>query len=299
MNIFFQKSVIVAHDGSFHTDDVFACATLSLFLEKEKKSFKIIRTRNPEKIAEADFVVDVGGIYDEEKNRYDHHQTGGAGERENGIPYASFGLVWKKYGKEICESERVANEIDNLLVSSIDAVDNGYDLFTKKVKGVMNFSIGDTISFLFNKDEKDSDFSDAVDFAKKILKNIIGSINRSVSRREKVERAYNESADKKIIIIRERVTRGDIWLVLSKLEEPLFAVFQGLNDDNWKVVANRINMDSFMSRKPLPSSWGGLEQENLARITEVPDVIFCHKSLFMAEAKSLVGATKLAQKALE
>lgn len=299
MNIFFHKSVIVAHDGSFHTDDVFACATLSLFLEKEKKSFKIIRTRNPNKIKTADFVVDVGAIYDEEKNRFDHHQPGGAGERENGIPYASFGLVWKKYGKEICENERVAEEIDNILVCSIDAVDNGYELFTKKVKGVMNFSIGDTISFLFNKDEKDSDFLEAVDFTKKILKNIIGSINRSVARRKKVENAYKNSEDKKIIIIEDRVTRGDVWLVISKLEEPLFAVFQGLNDDDWKVLANRINMDSFMSRKPMPASWGGLEKENLARITEVPDVIFCHKSLFLAAVKSKEGAIKLAKKALE
>lgn len=299
MNIFSYKSVIVAHDGSFHTDDVFACATLSLFLEKEKKSFKIIRTRNPEKIKTADFVVDVGEVYDEEKNRFDHHQTGGAGERENSIPYASFGLVWKKYGASICDNQRVANEIDNLLVSSIDAIDNGFDLTTQKVKGVMNFSVGDTIAFLFNGDEKDNNFLQAVDFAKKVLKNIIGSINRSVSRREKVENAYKNSQDKKIIIVEERVTRGDVWLVLSKLEEPLFAVFQGLNDDNWKVVANRINMDSFMSRKPLPSSWGGLEQENLARITGVPDVIFCHKSLFLAEAKSKEGAIKLAKKALE
>ncbi len=297
--MFFQKSVIVAHDGSFHTDDVFACATLSLFLEKEKKNFKIIRTRKPEKIAEGDFVVDVGSVYDEEKNRFDHHQTGGAGKRENGIPYASFGLVWKKYGKEICESDRVAKEIDNLLVSSIDAVDNGFDLYTQKVKGVMSFSVGDTINFLFNDGEKDKNFLQAVNFAKKVLSNIISSINRSVSRREKVESAYKESTDKKIVIVKDRVTRGDIWLALVNFEEPLFAIFQGLNDDDWNIVANRINMDSFMSRKPFPASWGGLEQENLARITEVPDAIFCHRSLFLAKAKSLDGAIKLAQKALE
>ena len=40
----------------------------------------------------ADIVIDVGGQYDPDAGRFDHHQRGGAGERENGIPYSSFGL---------------------------------------------------------------------------------------------------------------------------------------------------------------------------------------------------------------
>lgn len=36
-------------------------------------------------------VVDIGGVYDLETNHFDHHQIGGAGKRENGIPYAAIG----------------------------------------------------------------------------------------------------------------------------------------------------------------------------------------------------------------
>jgi len=39
---------LITHNGSFHTDDVFACAALSLMLEKNNEKFEIIRTRDPE-----------------------------------------------------------------------------------------------------------------------------------------------------------------------------------------------------------------------------------------------------------
>ena len=32
---------LITHDGSFHSDDIFACATLSLMLEKNKKNLKL------------------------------------------------------------------------------------------------------------------------------------------------------------------------------------------------------------------------------------------------------------------
>ncbi|KAK2102094.1 UPF0160 protein myg1, mitochondrial [Saguinus oedipus] len=36
---------------------------------------EIVRTRDPEKLASCDIVVDVGGEYDPERHRYDHHQS--------------------------------------------------------------------------------------------------------------------------------------------------------------------------------------------------------------------------------
>ena len=85
---------IATHNGNFHADDVFSIAALKNIFP----AFNLVRTRDLEVIGKADVVIDVGGIYDPETGRFDHHQRGGAGERENGIPYSSFGLVWKKYG---------------------------------------------------------------------------------------------------------------------------------------------------------------------------------------------------------
>ncbi|MCE9517420.1 MYG1 family protein [Candidatus Nomurabacteria bacterium] len=101
MSFFTKKKILVTHNGTFHADDVFATATLSLLLDG---NIKVIRTRDPKIIASADYVYDVGGEYNLYKNLFDHHQKGGAGKRENGIPYAAFGLVWKSYGAAICGS---------------------------------------------------------------------------------------------------------------------------------------------------------------------------------------------------
>ena len=90
--------MIATHGGSFHTDDAGGIAAVLLIFNK-----KVIRTRDPNKLALANILVDVGGEYDPSKDLFDHHQRGGAGARENGVPYASFGLVWKKYGSYICK----------------------------------------------------------------------------------------------------------------------------------------------------------------------------------------------------
>src|ERR1035437_8037366 len=98
-NILKQKKILVTHNGIFHADDIFATATLSLLLDGH---IKVTRTRDENLIKSADYVYDVGGIYDPALNRFDHHQVGGAGKRDNGIPYAAFGLVWMQYGETVC-----------------------------------------------------------------------------------------------------------------------------------------------------------------------------------------------------
>ena len=49
-----------------------ACALLKLLPQYEDAVIK--RTRDPVLLDTCDVVVDVGGIYDPSKHRYDHHQ---------------------------------------------------------------------------------------------------------------------------------------------------------------------------------------------------------------------------------
>ena len=65
IQLFKKKKAIVTHNGSFHADDIFACATLALYLEKKKTPYTITRTRDENIMNASDYVVDVGGIYDE------------------------------------------------------------------------------------------------------------------------------------------------------------------------------------------------------------------------------------------
>src|SRR3989344_7953949 len=92
-----SKIKVITHNGDFHADDVFAMASLMLL---HKNKIEIMRTRDEAIINKgANYVIDVGGIYDDERNIFDHHQSGGAGERSSGIPYASFGLLWSTKGQ--------------------------------------------------------------------------------------------------------------------------------------------------------------------------------------------------------
>ena len=300
----FSKKTIVTHNGSFHADDVFAVATIVLAFPKEK--FKIVRTRDEARVNKADFVVDVGRIFDENKMCFDHHQEGGAGKRENGlseqagIPYASFGLVWKKFGEKICGANQ-AKIIDGRLVSFIDAGDNGVDLVEEK-KGVYNYSISTLVS-VFNstsleKDQNDKTFLELVELAKKVIQREIAAAEEFVLSEKKIVDAYNVAEDKRLIILDEQIDKVIINDVLQKFPEVLF-VIHPYHKLGSAVRAVRKNPSNFESRKNLPKVWAGKIDEELQKITGVPDALFCHNARFVANAKSREGALALAKLALE
>jgi len=134
---------IITHSGSFHTDDVFAVATLQLHFGIE--NVEVIRTRDEAIIASGDIVVDVGGVYDAEKQRFDHHQNG-APVRDNGIPYAAFGLIWKHYGEQVAGSSEAAADIERRFVLPIDANDVGVSLYDLNEKNISPITLQDLMS---------------------------------------------------------------------------------------------------------------------------------------------------------
>jgi uncharacterized UPF0160 family protein len=306
---------LVTHNGSFHTDDIFAAAALSILLEKRGETFEIIRTRDVEIIKGGDYVFDVGGVYDPETNRFDHHQVGGAGRRtldrvegEAGaslqitIEYSSFGLVWKKFGIELCGSQKVADMIDQKLVSPIDANDNGIDLYKNNFENVRPYTISDVLSIFsgtaLEDMDKDKQFLKALVWAKEILQREIKKTNDQIEVIKIIQDFYNNSEDKRLIVIdKPKVSRYEIWEALQDFKEPLFVVYGEY--ESWSVVAMRKERDSFGNRKNFPESWAGLQNQELQKVTGVSDSIFCHRNLFLAVAKTKEGAIKLAQIAVE
>ena len=92
------------HDGTFHADEVTACALLILcgLIDRDR----IIRTREPALLNQCAYVCDVGGIYDASKKRFDHHQSEYDGE------LSSAGMVW-----QYLRDERLIDE--ELMIFSI------------------------------------------------------------------------------------------------------------------------------------------------------------------------------------
>jgi len=291
-----NDKTIVTHNGNFHADDVFSIAAFKSILP----SFKLIRTRDLALIAKADIVIDVGGEYDPDTDRFDHHQRGGAGERKNGIPYSSFGLIWQKYGLEICQGNQdVANAVDAGLVSTIDAIDCGY------VEGIAEginkgISLSQTISMFNPTWQEDSHFDtcfdEAVDFASRVLTRFIASANGGISAKEIVANAIDNAKDPRVIVLEKYTPWKRTVHALS--EEALYMVYPS-QTGQWRIQTVPVELGSFEDRKSLPKQWAGLSDNELKEVTGIDDAMFCHNGLFIAGAESFESTMKMASIALQ
>ncbi len=295
LNFWKKRKTVAVHSGNFHADDVFSVATLSLYLGYIPK---IIRTRETEKIQKADYILDVGCIYDPLKNRFDHHQVGGAGERLNGIPYATFGLIWKELGEKITGSKEVAEIIEKKLVTAIDADDNAMEACGNFVCDARPYTISDFVIYNnFNCAEKKQKkvFRKLVDLAREIIIMEIEIAQGFVEDHKKVEAIYLATEDKRLILLDQDYDWNGI---LSDHPEPLFVIKPDLKIKAWKIYAVKIKGEKFKNRVDLPKSWASKKDQELARITGVDDAVYCHHQRYMAIAKSKEGAIELAQLAL-
>jgi len=282
---------IVTHNGNFHADDVFSIAAIKCIFP----SFTLVRTRDLELINKADIVIDVGGEYDADNGRFDHHQRGGAGERENGIPYSSFGLIWQKYGLEICQgNQEVATSVDTGLVSVIDAIDCGH------VEGVSTgVSLSHTIS-MFNPTWQgdshfDECFDEAVVFASRVLARFIASASGGISAKSIVAKAIEDAADPRVIVLEKYTPWKRTVHALS--DEALYMVYPS-SSGQWRIQTVPAELGSFDDRKPLPKQWAGLSDDALKEVTGLDDAMFCHNGLFIAGCKSFESTMKMAAMAL-
>jgi uncharacterized UPF0160 family protein len=315
---FLKRNNVLTHDGKFHADDVFATATLNILYDG---NIKITRSRNPEIIQKflnnADAIVDNGRDYNPEKNIFDHHQEGGAGSRENGVPYAAFGLVWKHFGKRVCLKkiktfnkeninledvvEYVWQNVDKNLVSHIDATDTGYtDYYSEKTND--SAYVPDKIVSAFvptwqeNYNDSDKIFGKLSNLAVNLIEREIKINFDKFLSKSLVEETYQNSSDKRIIVFQ----RGYPWKeALTEKPEPLYAIFPTINGDGWMIQAVPIKKDSQEIRQKFPENWRGKAGNDLVVASGVSDAKFCHIVGFLAVTNSLEGAKKLAEKAIE
>lgn len=285
---------IVAHNGNFHADDIFAVAALLILFPDST----VIRTRDKSIIETADIVVDVGGIYDPLKYRFDHHQFGGAGKRANGIPYAAFGLVWKEFGERVSGSPEGFLEVDTNLVASIDANDNGYVISSPLIEDVNPYTIEKFLGSFVDSNVTDDAAIDTIFFslipiAKELIEREVKNANSKIEAAKEVLRIYESTDDKQLILLDKPMS----WKsVLTQKPEPLFVVYPANN--GWHVQAVPLAKNGFTTRKSFPATWAGKIDNDLAEITGVVDAVFCHNTGFLAVSKTKEGALALAKLAL-
>jgi uncharacterized UPF0160 family protein len=291
---------IITHNGPFHADDVMAVAALQLLLEKKGETYKVVRTRDEHLWPTGDYVVDVGGVFDPATHRYDHHQEGGAGERENRVPYSSIGLVWRYHGRALV-SERVWEAIDVKLVQPVDLQDIGkepVDAVSKE--GVRQYTLDDMVHAFYplqqDAEAFDHRFTEAVGIFKTLLSYEMDVRTKEVAEEDVVRACYERAEDKRLIIL-DTYSSGK--KALSDYPEPLYIAYPNVVGPGWRISCVRSDPDGFATRKLLPETWAGKNHEELAGVSGVSDAEFCHNGRWIAGAKTKEGAIALAKKALE
>lgn len=132
---------IGTHNGHFHADEALAVHMLRTHVPLYSAA-RLIRTRDPAQLAECHTVVDVGGEYDAERNRYDHHQRGFATTfPDRPTKLSSAGLVYVHFGREIVARQLAGGGASDAavdliykklyasLIEALDAHDNGFDAY--------------------------------------------------------------------------------------------------------------------------------------------------------------------------
>lgn len=293
-------TVVATHNGTFHADDCFAYAILRAALGD---GIELVRTRDLEILDRADVVFDVGGSCDPAEGRYDHHMRDKP-LRPNGEPFSSAGLVWRDYGVRAVralfptvsdtEAGRVAAMLDCGLIRDVDLMDNGAMTPTpghfSTVLEAFNPSFAEP-----NSDETAA-FAEAAHLAGRVLARAVARALAAVLAEETVALAAAVTPDPRVVVLETRVPWEDAVFDLN-LAQVLYVVRPA--GKQWTVSAVPPERTSFAQRHPLPAAWGGLRDDDLARLTGVADATFCHPARFVCGAKSRDGAVALARLAVE
>lgn len=319
-----MPNLIATHSGTFHADDVFGIAVLATLFPDHQ----IIRTRNPDEIAGAEFVVDVGGSWDPARGRFDHHQRGFEGARmrpdESGTliaaeGYASAGLVWREFGKayvarvaqamghELASKviDKITADVDAALVRYIDLVDNGA---ADVAPGI--FGLSSQLSLLNTTwlEERQLDAAGLATLQLERFHQAMALVDQSL--RRFVLRAIGQVLAADTVRRSERLLGGRVLLladggmpwtrvVLDEIPDVLLVIYPESGREQYQIRTVPAAAGSFASRMDLPAAWAGLRDEQLAAATGVFDAVFCHKNLFIAGARTLEGAMRTAASAIE
>lgn len=282
----------ITHGGVFHADEVMA----TVILAKATGNVKVCRTfKVPEELSDEVVVYDIGG------GKFDHHQKGGNGCRENGVPFAAAGLIWREFGPKIVANsvnpEKVWDLVDRNLIQGIDATDNG--TMPKAEYPATSLSISGVISG-FNptwdrKVDPDESFLQAVALAQQVFDNVLASAESVTKAEAIVEEALAKSEGN--IMVLDQFVPWDEAIFSSESEKAgsiQFVVFPSNRGGfNWQCVPD--SLGSFGQRKPVPESWKGLRGEELQKVTGVATASFCHPAGFIGGAETLEDAISLAK----
>jgi len=274
------------HDGTFHADEVTACALLRLFglIDEEK----IVRTRDLNLLATCEYVCDVGGIYDPAIKLFDHHQADYEG------PLSSAGMILKYLCSKQLLSAGEYVYFNQMLIMGVDAHDNGRDPL---IPGYCSFShvISNFMPVHYNctAEEQNQAFHQALQFTFEHLKRLKGRFKYVQSCREIVkERMQSMDEIQKCLIFDRNMPWLETFFELDGVShQALFVIMP--SGEHWKLRGIPPSYEDRMKvRLPQPKEWAGLLEDDLKKVSGISGAVFCHKGRFISVWETREDALK-------
>ncbi|CAI9093396.1 OLC1v1028894C2 [Oldenlandia corymbosa var. corymbosa] len=325
----FSVKRVGTHHGSFHCDEALGCFMIRL--TNKFANADIVRTRDPQVLDTLDAVLDVGGVYDPSRDRYDHHQKGFEEVFGHGFntKLSSAGLVYKHFGKEIIARELNVDEehpdvqrlflaVYKSFMEAIDAIDNGINQYDTDLPAryVNNTHLSSRVGRL-NLDWTDpeqspekeneafgramalagSEFMDSVRFHTRSWLPARSIVMDCLAERK----AIDPSGE---IMVLKRFCPWKLHLFEleeeMKIDPPIkYVLYEDDRSKGWRVQAVAVSPDKFESRKALPAQWRGLRDDELSNLSGIPGGVFVHMSGFIGGNKTYDGALAMAKAALK
>lgn len=332
---FMSTKVIGTHSGTFQADEAMGCFLLRQL--PEYRLSKILRSRDPKVLETCDIVIDVGGVYDHDAKRYDHHQRGYDERFDAGIEgsadgrctkLSASGLVYRHYGKEVIKThypslsdkhlDIVYVKLYNSLLEALDAIDTGVEMSTGKQIYKDSTGLSSRVGRLNprwnevddegNVPDPDARFIEALKLCgADFLSPMVKIVESELPARELVEKAIvqrNETDVSGEIICFP--TGGLPWMVhlyelekLHRVEKLIKFVLYEDQSKMWRVQAVTVEGTAFENRLGLPEEWRGVRDDDLEKITKIKGSRFVHAAGFIGGNSYYEGALEMARHALQ
>lgn len=331
-----QKITIGTHDGIFHCDEVLACFMLQQL--PEYSGAQIVRTRNDDLLKDCDIVVDVGAVFDRDRQRFDHHQSSfqhtlsslrpELGDKFK-IRLSSAGLIFTYFGEDVIRvilkeqglpepsAEQVLQvymQVYENFIKEMDGIDNGVPMFD----GEPAFNISTDLSsrvHLFNAtwNADNANYDAAAQFEK--AQKLVGSeLVAKIVYYTTVWWPARELVANAVAKRFEVHSSGEIlelaqfcpWKEHLYLLEPELGI-KGIpkyvlwdnQPSGYRVIGVPNAPKSFVCRKFLHKQWRGLRNAELVATSGISGSTFVHASGFVGGAETRAAALEMAVKSLE
>lgn len=317
-----SKVVIGTHDGSFHCDEALAIGMLKIL--PRFSTVDVLRTRKPDALDQCELVVDVGATYNPSNNRFDHHQKEFTGTFDGfNTKLSSAGLVYKHYGKEIIrtllENEKGLSDqfydvaytkLYKDFMEHIDGIDNGVSI---SGDGEQKYHISTSLSSrvgqlnpAWNEEQTADIMNDRFKAAMQLCcSEFVSQIMfmakswwpaRSIVQKALDER-YSVDPSGKIIVLAQACPWKEHLFDLETEEKVMFTIYPD-SGGSYRIQAVPIEPSSFTSRKIIKQEWNGVRDEDLSKLSGIPNCIFCHANGFIGGNQNKDGAIEMARQSL-